>query len=190
MRGNLSKTTNINILKEIGYVILLLIFFAGILIGSIKFKTVSEADFNEYKISFEENILKLNNLSNEVIARNNLIDALKIVFFFWIIGLSVVGVVILFGYIAFKGFSLGYTISAILRLLGLADGNKYVFQHLFLKNVLLVFILIFMANFSLKVTRNFFNNRNNTKIDIIKYTLITICICILLFIFYILQLFF
>ena len=190
MRSNLSRNANINVLKEIGYVTLLITFFAGIILGSIKFKTVSATEFDEYRISFEENIIKQDEIPKDTIIKNNLINDIKIVLIFWIIGLSVVGVIVLFGYIAFKGFSLGYTISAIIRLFGLVDGNKYIFQNLFFKNVILILILIFMANFSVKIAKNFFSNKNNIKIDLIKYSFITICACFLLIIFYIFKLFF
>lgn len=96
---------------------------------------------------------------------------------FWIIGMSVVGTPFLALYIGYKGFSLGYTISTVIKVLGTLEGNKYVFQNLFFNNTILVFIMIFMANYSIKMFKNFFEDRENIKVDAIKYSVISALTC-------------
>lgn len=146
-------------------------------------KNVTESNFEEYSESLNES---LTNESKEKISIS-CIQGIEIIAIFWIVGMSIVGTPILIFYLGYKGYSLGYTISAILRLIGLADGNKYIFQNLFLRNVFLVFIMIFLANYSIKISRNFFEKKANIKIGAIKYTLISTFMTVLWIIGYLLE---
>jgi len=163
-----------NILKEIGYVILLITFFVGILVGTLHFKNVDTSSFKEYEEILTENITKANSKEFYINSNRTFYQGLKVIGIYWIVGMSVLGTPILIGYLGYKGYSLGYTISTIIKILGMKAGNQYIFQYLFLKNVILVFIMIFLANFSIKISKNFFENRTNLKANVIKYTVVTI----------------
>ena len=128
----------------------------------------------------QENIDKLNEIPKDITIKNYFKEDIKIVILFWIVGMSVVGTIVLVGYVGFKGYSLGYTISAILKLLGISQGNEYIFQNLFINNVIIVFIMIFMASYSIKIVKNFFVNKANLKVDIFKYTILSFLICFIL----------
>ena len=123
--------SNINFIKEAGYVLLLVMFFIGMLFGSISLKNVSETSIETNKELIQKSILL-----DTVNQRNNYLNSafsggIKTIIIFWIIGLSVFGTPILVIYIGYKGYSLGYTISTIIKILGSAAGNKYIFQNLF-----------------------------------------------------------
>ena len=66
--------------------------------------------------------------------------------------MSVVGTPILIVILGYKGYSIGYTIATVLRVVGTTEGNKYIFQNLFIENTILVFIMIFLANYSIKIS--------------------------------------
>lgn len=185
IRRNYKESLNAEfyLLKEVGYIFLLTIFFLGIICGSFCMKKVSESDLEEYKVSIEE-VLNNENLNLKELNKSNLWDTLKIVFGFWIVGMSIVGMPILLVYVGYKGFSLGYTIMTIIKILGVTSGNKYIFQNMFFKNVIIVFVMIFLSNYSLKIFRNFFKDKENIKIDAIKYTLISVLFCCAIIIIY------
>lgn len=168
--------TEFYLLKELGYIFLLTIFFVGIICGSFCMKKVPKSDLEEYKTPIEE-VLNSENLDLKELNKSNLWDTLKIVFAFWIVGMSIVGMPILLVYVGYKGFSLGYTIMTIIKILGVTNGNKYIFQNMFFKNVITVFVMIFLANYSIKIFRNFFKDKENIKIDAIKYSLISAFFC-------------
>lgn len=173
MNRRLSKNTikvNINMLKEVGYILLLITFFVGILIGSFSFKNVSDVSFQQYA---EELKGTLDDLEENFSGKSFLFQGLKIIGVFWIVGMSIVGTPVLIALVGYKGFSIGYTISTVLKILGTADGNRYIFQNLFLQNVVIVFIMIFLTNYSIKIFKNFFESKDNVKVDVIKYTVIS-----------------
>ena len=133
-------------------------FFIGMLFGSISLKNVSETSIETNKELIQKSILL-----DTVNQKNNYLNSafsggIKTIIIFWIIGLSVSGTPILVIYIGYKAYSLGYTISAIIKILGSAAGNKYIFQNLFLKETILVFIMAFMANYSMRIFKDFFEN--------------------------------
>lgn len=185
IRRNYKESLNAEfyLLKEVGYIFLLTVFFLGIICGSFCMKKVSETDLEEYKISIEE-VLNSENLNLKELNKSNLWDTLKIIFGFWIVGMSIVGMPILLVYVGYKGFSLGYTIMTIIKILGVTNGNKYIFQNMFFKNVIIVFVMIFLSNYSIKIFRNFFKDKENIKIDAIKYTLISVLFCCAIIIIY------
>lgn len=185
IRRNYKESLNAEfyLIKEVGYILLLIIFFVGIICGSFCMKKVSENDLNEYKISIKESLE--NNQTNLKEANiTNLWDTLKTIFIFWIVGMSIVGMPILVIYVGYKGFSLGYTIMTIIKILGVTTGNKYIFENLFFRNVILVFSMIVLANYSIKIFRNFFKDKDNIKIDAIKYTMFSTCFCIVIMVIY------
>lgn len=185
IRRNYKESLNAEfyLIKEVGYILLLIIFFVGIICGSFCMKKVSENDLNEYKISIRESLE--NNQTNLKEANiTNLWDTLKTIFIFWIVGMSIVGMPILVIYVGYKGFSLGYTIMTIIKILGVTTGNKYIFENLFFRNVILVFSMIVLANYSIKIFRNFFKDKDNIKIDAIKYTMFSTCFCIVIMVIY------
>lgn len=169
MISRISKDkVNFNILKEIGYIILLVTFFIGILWGALEFKSVDSASFEQYMESMNEKLQGVNSNSNLI-----LLKGLKIIAFYWIVGMSIVGLPILIGYLGYKGYSLGYTISAIIKLLGVSEGNKFVFKYLFINNSFLIFTMIFLTNISIKIARNFSQKKIEIKSDALKYTVLS-----------------
>lgn len=173
MERKFLEKININILKEVTYVLLLITFFVGVMIGSFSLKNVSNSNLEEYELDIRENIVNISDAQKLLLSENLFTQGVKIIIVFWVVGMSIVGTPILVGYIGYKGFSLGYTISAIIKILGTIEGNKYVFENLFLKNVILIFIMFYMANYSIKIFKNFLENKKNMRVDAIKYTIIS-----------------
>lgn len=164
---------NLILIKEVGYILLLLAFFVGIIIGSFSLKNVDSEDFSAYSESINTSLNKVNNKEQHLNTKESLYNGVKIIVIYWIVGMSIIGTPILVGYLGYKGYSLGYTISSIVKILGAKAGNIFVFKYLFLKNAILVFIMIFLANFSIKISRNFFEKKNNLKADAFKYTVVS-----------------
>ena len=160
----------LKMLKEVGYILLLITFFVGIIIGTINFRNVEESSFDEYESSLNENLIKIEKREASVNTQKSILEGIKIILLFWLIGMSIIGTPILIFLLGYKGYSIGYTISAILRIMGLKSGYKMVFQILFLKNVVLVFVMICLANFSIKISENFLKKKPTLKADTIKYT--------------------
>lgn len=121
MYKRFSKNTvraNINFVKEAGYVLLLVMFFIGILLGSISLKNVSEDSIEANKEMIQNSVLLENKEQKNNYFKSSFWSGIKTIIFFWIIGLSIFGMPVLIIYVCYKGYSLGYTISTIVRVLG------------------------------------------------------------------------
>lgn len=161
----------LKMIKEVGYILLLITFFVGVIIGSISFKSIDSSSFEEYTEYLNDVVMNYN--SKGFNSNSQFYGGIKVIAIYWIVGMSIIGTPILVGYLGYKGYSLGYTISAIIKLLGVKTGNLFVLKFLFLKNLIIVFIMIFLSNFSIKISKNFFEKRTNLKADSLKYSIVT-----------------
>lgn len=121
MYKRFSKSTvraNINFVKEASYILLLVMFFVGILIGSISLKNVSEDSIESNKEMIQNSVLLENKEQKDNYFNSSFWSGIKTIAFFWLIGLSVFGMPVLVIYVSYKGYSLGYTISTIVKVLG------------------------------------------------------------------------
>lgn len=115
---NTEIKANINLVKEAGYVLLLVMFFVGILLGSISLKNVSEDSIEANKEIIQNSVLLENKEQKDNYFKSSFFGGVRTIIFFWVIGLSIFGMPVLVVYVGYKGYSLGYTISAIVKILG------------------------------------------------------------------------
>lgn len=115
---NTEIKANINLVKEAGYVLLLVMFFVGILLGSISLKNVSEDSIEANKEIIQNSVLLENKEQKDNYFKSSFFEGVRTIIFFWVIGLSIFGMPVLVVYVGYKGYSLGYTISAIVKILG------------------------------------------------------------------------
>lgn len=165
--------TKLNLLKEVGYILLLIIFFVGVIIGSFGFKNVDTSSLSSYYEDLNDTITKVSKEEFNTYSKTSLYLGIKTIVIFWIVGLSLVGTPILVAYVGYKGYSIGYTVSTIVKIWGTSHGNSFVFKYLFFKNVVLVFIMIFLANFSIKISKNFLEKKTDLKPEMLQYSAVT-----------------
>lgn len=124
---NLITNHIVNNSKE--YIIMIILFLIGIFIGVLFFNNMDENQLSEVSTYLENFITNLKSAENidditiiQEISKQNLIY----VFIIWFFGTTVIGIPVVFGTIIFKGFSLGYTISSIINLLGFGKGIIFI----------------------------------------------------------------
>lgn len=156
------------------------IFIIGIITGSIFMMVISNSDKElvvEHIVNFFTNI---NNYKY--------IDSLKNIFslnFFyiitiWILGLTIVGVLINFFLTYLKGFILGFTSSALIITYGFKSVLAvilYIFPHNIINSLVIILLTIYSILYSKYLFIQIFQKRNmNTKHFMRKY-LIILAIC-------------
>lgn len=173
-----------NNLKDI--FILLLIFLLGIILGVLFVNNTS--DYNKEKISTYINTFIVNmqeqNIDTKEILKLAIGKDFILVFLIWISGCSVIGIPILYGVIAFKGFSLGYTISSILAVLGTKNGIVIAISSLCLQNIISIPAIICLGTSGVKLYHSIIRDKRkeNIKIEILKHTINSCLICLFLLI--------
>ena len=133
--------------------ILNIIAIAGIITGSIFITILNKQDktlivdsLNKYFLNIKtSDVSFLTNIKN--IGLNNLFFSL----FIWIIGISVIGVVLTILFVFFKSFIIGFSISSLIYTYsykGILLSIIYVFPHMIIN----ILILLFLASYSIKLS--------------------------------------
>ena len=113
-----------NNIKE--YSIVMIIFLIGLIFGVIFVNNAGKNQINEITSYINDFVGNLKN-NIEINKAQLLKDTLISNFFFflelWFVGSTVIGLPIVYGMIAYRGFCLGYTISSIIATLGMRKRN-------------------------------------------------------------------
>ncbi len=112
--------------------------------------------------------------------KNNTLLAIII----WLAGTTIVGIPIVLGIILFRGFCLGYTVSAITYSLGMPKSIIFCIIAILLQNILFIPALLTMGVSSVKLYKAIINDRRkeNIKIEILRHTIISILMLIVMLI--------
>lgn len=118
----------------------------------------------EYEIDYM-NLLK-NVMANQFI----------LTFIMWFMGCMVIGIPIVYGVVAFRGFSLGYTISSILYTLGTGKGILFCVLGLTLQNILMIPATLALAVSGIKLYQSIMRDKRkeNIKIEIVRHTIFSL----------------
>ena len=110
------------------YLILSIIFIIGVMVGVVIINNSNEQSKSEisgYINGFLNTIKDENYEVDKVkLTKISILEILKIVGIIWIAGSTIIGIPIIYIIIAYKGFSIGYTISAIILSLGVWKRNE------------------------------------------------------------------
>ena len=88
----------------------------------------------------------------------------------------------MFGMVCYRGFCLGYTISSCISVLGTAKGLSFIFSNLLLQNLLFIPAILAISVSGFKLYKSIIKDRNreNIKLEIVRHTLFSGLMTILL----------
>ena len=158
------------------YIIISLMFIVGVFLGVFFVNNMNEEHAGEVTSYFSENIEKLKQtqtvdymsiLKNSI--AKNLISALGI----WFLGTTIIGIPIVMLSIAYKGFCMGYTISAAVLTLGTTKGITFILSSLLLHNIISIPAILAIGVSGFKLYKSIIKDRrkNNIKMEIIRHTI-------------------
>ncbi len=170
------------------YLILTIIFFIGLILGVMFVNNMSQQEkknASEYIKSFNN---KINSEEYEVSNLSILKASIKSNFlsftFLWLLGCMIIGTPIIYGFIGYRGFALGYTVSAVVGSLGFWNGLLFVLGVLFLQNLIYIPSYFAEALSGIKLHKKIMQERKkeDIKINMIKHTIFSLLILIFIFI--------
>ena len=175
------------------YAIFLIIFFIGIIIGTVFINSVSETgkqEITEYINNFISSLKEkeINSFSLlRISIRSNCILGLIL----WFMGSTVIGILIVAGIIGFRGFCLGYTISSIVAVYGIGKGILFLLITLFLQNIIFIPAIIAISVSGANFCSNIFKGikKANIKKELLKHTIFCSIMQILLIISSLIEIF-
>lgn len=109
-------------------IFLVLIFLIGIIAGITFINHVGEEPMQEissYVNSLKDNLKASDHINKTVILMQSMKQNLIFVAIIWILGCTLLGSFLIYGAVFYKGFSIGYTASAIIATLGVK--SRYYF---------------------------------------------------------------
>lgn len=130
------------------FLIIIIAFFIGMTLGIFFINHTSEEEIlniNVYVNSLKENIEKNNTINRLELLLQSVKQNSTFVLIIWLLGCTIIGSSLVYIGILYKGFSLGYTISAIIASLGSRSGTIFVFASLLLQNIIFLPAIFILA---------------------------------------------
>lgn len=169
------------------FLLVTVLFFVGLIIGVMFMNNLNDTQIQEIETYFND--LSTNIKSSEGI---NLFNLLKksitsniiFVIVLWFGAATIIGIPIVYGTMAFKGFSIGFTISSIMYIYGPGNGILVSLSLLILQNVILIPAMFSICVSGARLYKSIMKNkdRNNIKIEILRHTFFCLIMLLLMLI--------
>ncbi len=173
----------INNKKE--YMITILLFGIGIILGTLFINNVNEtqyAEIDSYIKNLVNNMKSIENIDYGGLLKDSILSNFVLVLIIWIASSTVIGIPIVYGTVAFRGFVLGYTISSLLATLGIGNGIAFCLSNLLLHNIIFIPVILATSVSGMKLYKSIMKNREreNIKIEFIRHTIFCTIMLLLL----------
>lgn len=160
------------------YILVAIIFIIGIFIGVLCINNCSseqETIIESYILEFVEKFKTIEKINKTDLLIDSIKNNISLALIIWLAGTTIIGMPIVLGIILFKGFCLGYTISAITFTIGTGKSILFCLLGLLLQNIFLIPALLTLGVSSIKLYKAIINDRRkeNIKIVIIRHTIMS-----------------
>lgn len=162
----------INNLKE--YVSVILVFFIGIVIGVIAINNSNAeqvSQINDYINNFISDLKEYGNIDKTALLTQSFFNNLFLILALWFVGSTVIGMPLIYGIIAYKGFCLSYTISSSIITLGTWNGTLFSLSAMLVQNLIYIPCMLALAVSGIRLYKSIMKDkrRENIKIEIIRH---------------------
>lgn len=170
-----------NNLKQ--YIIALMLFVIGMICGIIVISKITNTQYEEISYYLNNFISSLKDdakIDKILLLKSTMTKNFWIVIAIWFMGSTVIGIPIIYMMLSYRGFCLGYAISAIIAVFGVGKGLLFIFPSLFIHNILFIPALFALVVSGNKVYKNIVKNKrkDNIKQEIIRHTMFSLIILI------------
>ena len=169
------------------YVVVCLLFIIGIFLGVLFVNKMQQEELEQgktYLSTFIENYKTTENTNNMEILQNSIKQNILLALIIWFFGTTVIGMPVVFGMVIYRGFSLGYTISLSIVTLGFSKGLAFILVSLLLQSILFIPAILALAVSGFKLYKSIIKDkrRENIKLEIIRHTIFSIIMVLVLII--------
>lgn len=169
------------------YLILIIIFFIGIILGIIFVNNAQEAQSNQissYINNFINSVKENYQISKTKLLTTSMLNNLIMTIILWFLGSTVIGVPLIYLVIGYKGYCIGYTISSVIATIGTGKGTLFIASTMLLQNIIYIPAILTLAVSGIKLYKLIMEDRRreNIKVQILKHTIFSVGILILLII--------
>lgn len=169
------------------YLIVIIILVIGITVGVVFINNINAdgaTEIKNYITDFINQIKQGYRVDTGELLKKSLSDNLILIVIMWLLGSTVVGIPIVLGIVLFRGFCIGYSVSAIIASLGVQKGILFFLTTMFLQNLIFIPVILCMTISCIKLYKSIMKDRRreNIKVEIIRHTLVSIMLGLLLII--------
>jgi len=163
--------------KKINYTILGVLLI-GIISGSIFLTVLNETDKMAVTTQIQTFFQNINSstIDSGLALKNSIITNTVYVALIFILGISVIGILINIFLVYLKGFLVGFSVSAIISIYGfkgILAAFIYVFPHQILNAFAIIILAIYSVMFTSKMIKFILSEKNNNMKHVLKkYTII------------------
>ena len=157
---------------------LIAIFLIGMIAGIAFINHVKEEQMQEissYVNSLKDNLKASDHINKTGILTQSIKQNVVFVAMIWFLGCTLLGSFLIYVAILYKGFSIGYTASAIIATLGVKSGTIFVASALVLQNLFFLPILFILSDSGIKLYKKLRQSQYvNLKLEFMRHTAIAL----------------
>lgn len=178
----LLKHINNNI-KE--YLSVCIVFLIGIVLGVVFINNIKEpqqTEITNYINNFVNSLKNNNVIDKGLLIKDSIQKNLVLGLSLWFVGSTVIGIPIVYGIIGYRGFCIGYTISASIAVLGSGKGILFAISGILFQNIVFIPCVLALGVSGIKLYKSILKDkrRENIKIEIYRHTIFSVFITFML----------
>lgn len=160
------------------FLCLIIIFFIGIILGITFINNVNSVQSEQiysYVNSLKDNIKKAENINRTLLLKQSIKQNSLFVIFIWFLGCTILGSFLIYAVVLYKGFSIGYTVSAIIATLGAKTGATFAILSLLLQNIIFLPMIFILSESGIRLYKNLKQDVYvNMKKEFLRHTVIAL----------------
>lgn len=167
------------------YIIVTLFFIIGVFLGVLFINYTGESQHSEISTYLNQFLTKVNekqDINQMEMLKISLWDNVLLAITIWFFGTTLIGLPVVFGILAYRGFCLGYTISACIQVLGFSKGIVFVLSSLVVQNLIFIPVLLALAVSGFKLYQSIVKDKRkeNIKLEMIRHTVFSLMMMVFL----------
>ena len=176
------------------YTFIAIIFIIGIILAIVFINNLDESQRNEistYITTFTNSLKDGYTIDKGALLTSSIWKNVILCIIMWFTGSTVIGIPLVLGIVAYRGFCLGYTIISLTFTYGTWNGTIFFLTSMLLQNLILIPCILSLAVSGLKLYKSIVKDRRreNVKIEILRHTVFSIIMMIILVIASIIEIF-
>mgnify|MGYP000304423400 CR=1 FL=1 len=115
---------------------------------------------------------------------DSIINNVGIAVLLWFLGSTVIGFPLIYVVVGYKGYCIGYTVSSVMATVGTGKGIIFIIATMLIQNIIYIPTILTLSVSGIKLYRLIMEDRRreNIKLQILKHTIFSILMLILLLI--------
>ena len=176
------------------YVIVSILFVIGIFLGVFFINNVGQEPktlITEYLNQFIEKLKSTEDLNLVELLKTSIGQNIILAISLWFFGTTIIGIPVVFGIVAYRGFCLGYTIAACISIMGISKGIIFVLILLLLQNLLVIPAILALSVSGIKLYKSIMRDKTkeNVKVEMLRHTVFSLIMLMVLIISSVIEIF-